>query len=56
MRSSLAGLPHHFSLRTTVSRFAVVSMLSNLNGPAEVSGWLIQPSLKTLGSEFVSRG
>ena len=47
--SSLAGLPHHFSLRTRVMVFAVWSMIPNLNGPAVVSGRSLQPSLKNFG-------
>jgi len=51
--SSLAGLPHHFSLRTRVMSCAVVSTLPSLNGPAVVSGFAFQPSLKTSGFVLV---
>ena len=56
MRSSRAGLPHHFSLRTSVTVFEVMSSDSTLKGPAVVSGRSFQPSLKTFGSLFVDAG
>src|SRR5579872_1167896 len=54
--SSLAGWPHHFSLRTSVMVWAVVSTADILNGPAEVSARLFQPSLNVFGSLFVEAG
>ena len=44
------------SLRTSVIVFAVRSMLPTLNGPAVVSGFPFQPSLKTDGLPFVEAG
>src|SRR5256885_10637916 len=54
--SSLAGLPHHLSLRARVIVWAVVSTLVILNGPAVVRALAFQPSLKTAGSLLVDAG
>jgi hypothetical protein len=56
IRSSFGRLPHHFGLRTRLMVFAVSSRLSNLNGPAVVSGFALHPSLNTAGSLFVDAG
>ena len=56
MVSSFAGFPHHFSLRTSVTVFAVWSILPNLNGPAVVSGRSLHPSLKIFGDLVVEAG
>ncbi len=54
--SSLAGRPHHFSLRTRVMVWAVLSMPSTLKGPAVTRNFSFQPSLNTSGSLLVDAG
>ena len=54
--SSLAGRPHHFSLRASVIVLAVTSFTAILKGPAVVRALSFQPSLKTAGSLVVDTG
>ena len=56
IRSSLARSPHQAGLRSSVMVWAVVSMLSSLNGPAVTGVFLIQPVLNDVGSVLVDAG